>query len=506
MVTVRDVIGSTELALRGVHVPRPDEPVRWVATSELADPSPFLEGGELLLTTGLGTDGWGPDDVRWETYVARLAAAGVAAVGLGTGLTHAEVPAALARACRARSLNLVEVPRRTPFVAISRLTASMLQEGERAEARRAAKAQRELTEAAARRPGPEAVLRTLVRHLGGGVAVVGPRDDAPTAVGSPPPAGLDLVAEAARLRERGARGSATLAVGDATCVLLPVGLGTRPDGHLAAWTPEPLDGARRGALTTAVALLGLDAQRRRDRREQTARIRGRALELLVAGDARTAAVLAGAADDAPAEAAVPRRLRVVAAAAPAGTAPAAATPLLEDAAGALEGEEALVSRTSDGLRLAAADPVAQRCAAALAARGLTAGVGELVDAARAPRSARTAAHALAQTTSAVPVVRWDDLVGDGVLALVGDEPAAAFAATWLAPLRGREPLLEVLRAFLRHHGSRGKVAEELGVHRNTVRQRVAEIEAALGRPLDDPATRVNAWVALQAHDARALGR
>ena len=30
-----------------------DRPLSWVHVSELADPTPFLEGGELLLTTGL---------------------------------------------------------------------------------------------------------------------------------------------------------------------------------------------------------------------------------------------------------------------------------------------------------------------------------------------------------------------------------------------------------------------------------------------------------------------
>ena len=101
-------------------------------------------------------------------------------------------------------------------------------------------------------------------------------------------------------------------------------------------------------------------------------------------------------------------------------------------------------------------------------------------------------------------MRWDDLVDDGVMALVSDEAAGAFAASYLAPLAGRADLLTTLRAFLRHHGSRGKVAVELGVHRNTVRHRVEEIEAALGRSLDDPGTRVSAWVALQADAARRL--
>ena len=44
-------------------------------------------------------------------------------------------------------------------------------------------------------------------------------------------------------------------------------------------------------------------------------------------------------------------------------------------------------------------------------------------------------------------------------------------------------------------------AEELGVHRNTVRNRLATAERLLGRPLDDAATRMDVWAALQAPPA-----
>ena len=60
-----------------------DRPLSWVHVSELADPTPFLEGGELLLTTGLALP---EDDEGIREYVLRLAEAGVAALGLGTGL------------------------------------------------------------------------------------------------------------------------------------------------------------------------------------------------------------------------------------------------------------------------------------------------------------------------------------------------------------------------------------------------------------------------------------
>ena len=39
MLTVGDILRSEALGLHGIHVPRPDADVRWVATSELPDPA-----------------------------------------------------------------------------------------------------------------------------------------------------------------------------------------------------------------------------------------------------------------------------------------------------------------------------------------------------------------------------------------------------------------------------------------------------------------------------------
>ena len=76
------------------------------------------------------------------------------------------------------------------------------------------------------------------------------------------------------------------------------------------------------------------------------------------------------------------------------------------------------------------------------------------------------------------------------MGVLDDERAAAFAASYLAPIAQEADLVRTLQAFLGHHGSRLKVAEELGVHRNTVRNRLEQIEVALDGSLDDPQVRV----------------
>ncbi len=90
-------------------------PVRWVHSSELPDPTPFLKGGEVILTTGLQLDG---ARIQRE-YVERLADHEIAGLGFGTGLAHRRLPAALVTAAERRGFPLFEVPYELPFIAIT---------------------------------------------------------------------------------------------------------------------------------------------------------------------------------------------------------------------------------------------------------------------------------------------------------------------------------------------------------------------------------------------------
>ncbi|MFF5007148.1 PucR family transcriptional regulator ligand-binding domain-containing protein [Streptomyces phaeochromogenes] len=94
-----------------------DREVDWKHSIELADPVPWLGGGELVLTTGLRLPA---SDEAPKDYVRHLAKAGVAALGFGVGLSHARVPDALVEAAEATGLPLLEVPLPTPFVAVTK--------------------------------------------------------------------------------------------------------------------------------------------------------------------------------------------------------------------------------------------------------------------------------------------------------------------------------------------------------------------------------------------------
>src|SRR2546421_728256 len=75
MLTVRDLLRDLDVRLIAGESSL-DLPVRWVHITELLDPTPWLSGGELLLTTGLQLDS--PE--RQREFVARLADHGLAAL------------------------------------------------------------------------------------------------------------------------------------------------------------------------------------------------------------------------------------------------------------------------------------------------------------------------------------------------------------------------------------------------------------------------------------------
>jgi purine catabolism regulator len=86
-----------------------------VHSTELLDPTPWLKGGELLLTTGMQLDG----AKSQREFVARLADHEIAGLGFGTGFSHKRLPAALVTAARKREFPLFEVPYSLPFIAIT---------------------------------------------------------------------------------------------------------------------------------------------------------------------------------------------------------------------------------------------------------------------------------------------------------------------------------------------------------------------------------------------------
>ncbi|MEU7746274.1 PucR family transcriptional regulator [Nonomuraea sp. NPDC049158] len=498
-----------------------DSVVRWVAVSELEDPTPYLEGDELLLTTGMRLEG------DFSPYVARLVARGVAGLALGVGLSHQEVPPALLEAATAAGLPLLEVPRETPFIAIGKAVSDLLAAEQYDEITRAFAAQGRLTRAALRTEGPYAVIDRLAKEVGGWAALLDEHGEVRHATRA---AKAEAAArELARLRGEhgvwrggGANGrppaSLALSGPDEHVVLQPLGGGPRPRGFFVVGASRAFSPVTQTVINAAGSLLTLAVEQGGAQREAERRVRAAVLGLLLDGGKGQ-----GRAERAGMEPAFVERARAVLAPL-GGRLPEEPVVVLAVAGDALDAVEphAFTACLPEAAPLTARLPEA----APLAGRGPYAAppgspVVVLVAAAEAEKVAALAEgtvgmsgpSAYAELPGALDqarrafesgrdgLVRFADLAGQGLLTLLDPAAAQAFASALLAPLSrygSRADLIESLRAYIGSNGHWDAAAQRLGIHRHTLRYRMKRVTELLGRDLDDPGVRAELWIALAA--------
>ncbi|CAM5714908.1 PucR family transcriptional regulator [Streptomyces purpurascens] len=530
---------------------RLDVPVRWAHVSELADPVPYMEGGELLLITALKLDAEDPETMR--RYVRRLAGAGVVGLGFAIGVNYEETPKALVDAAGEEGLPLLEVPRRTPFLAISKAVSAAIAADQYRAVTAGFAAQRELTRQA-QTGGPEGLLSALASQVDGWAALY----DASGAVVATAPewAGrraARLTGDVERLRERPAPASSVVGgpENEDRVELHTIGTGRRPRAALAVGTAAALGTAERYAVHSAIALLTLTTERSRSLQAAEQRVGAAVLRMLLAGEpdhARTVAgSLYGELLDAPFRMLVAERVPVSAsaalaraearagvpavdrpsaaalAAADTGGDPLAALADVMESAAARAGEAVLVVPEGERLVVLAADRGAAAAACgeyAAALEAARAGVrekvpggeeAELVVGLSAPAGPIAASSAYKQAEQALSVARrrgrvlveHEQMAAGSVLPLLADDAVRAFADGMLRPLyehdaTGRGDLVASLRAWLSRHGQWDAAAADLGVHRHTLRYRMRRVEEILGRSLDDADARMELWLALKA--------
>lgn len=496
-----------------------DAPVRWAHASELTDPVPYMEGGELLLITALKLDA--EDTEAMRRYVKRLAAAGVVGLGFAVGVHYEDIPQALVDAAADEGLPLIEVPRRTPFLAISKAVSAAIAADQYRAVTAGFAAQRELTKQALS-DGPEGLLGALAGQVDGWAALY----DASGAVVATAPEWASrraarLTSDVERLRERAAPASAVVAGAEDRVELHSIGAARRPRAALAVGTASTLGTAERYALHSAIALLTLTTERNRSLQAAEARIGSAVLRMLLAGEpdhARTVAgELYGSLLDAPFRLVVAE----VPASAPEGGDPFVALTDAVESAAARAGEALLVVPYGERLVLLVVDGGAGAAACVAYAEGLDegrsdAGEGVGSEAAvlmglSAPAGPIAAATAYKQSDQALSVARrrgralveHEDLAAGSVLPLLADDAVRAFADGLLRALyehdaTGRGDLIASLRAWLSRHGQWDAAAADLGVHRHTLRYRMRRVEEILGRSLDDPDVRMELWLSLKA--------
>jgi purine catabolism regulator len=549
VLTVREVLGDLDVEVLAGEA-NLDAPVRWVHISELRDPTPWLSGGELLLTTGLALD----TPKRQRDFIATLTDHGLAGLGVGTGFTHKTVPAAMVEVAAERAFPLFEVPYELPFIALTEQAFTRLVNEQYALLQRSIAAQERLQRIVLSERGLEAIVGALATLVGGAAVVFDGRGELQAMRTFRRDLDDDVVgALGAELRERARRGDGKSFVPShpdlaARGLALPVGSGEAPDraGVPPAWLVAVKDSGGlaeidRLILHQAVTVVALELLRRRVADSTERRLAGDVLSAVIDGDLEgaelgrrlepfglggrvSALVLAPAERDTPqaCEAALAEALRAEAVSglvAANGRFACALLPgFLDEELFELGGR--VVGRAAEAL---AARPAAGagRAAEALAARP-AAGAGRAVPVSRAREAyheARCALEALelgagvsnssngtARAESASPLATYRDLGSFQLLLSLQDSDALRlFCESLLGPIDHGEghyggELMRSLEAFIECNGQWEAAARRLYCHRHTLRYRIRKIEELTGRDLGSARDRIEFWLALRGRE------
>ena len=497
------LLGRPELNLSLVAGPgnlAADTEIAWAHAIELEDPTPYLTGGELVLTTGLRLP---RAALEQREYVERLAGADVAALAFGTGVRYSQIPRTVQETCDAVGLPLVEVPLPTPFIAITQAVAGRLAAEQLQVMQRALTHQKQATRSALRH-GPTGVVRGLARELHAEVVLLD-EYGAVVAASTSRPDLLDAVErERDRLARRRRAGNVSVATGTGTLEVQTLQGRTGNLGWLAVESAAALTQPERLLLNQTIALVTLLLDRPHELAESYRDLGATLLDLILEKDPAEEELVAHLQhfgfdpDD---------MVTVVTV-----TGGRDGGGLFVEVGARLEGtgRPRVITRTAAGVvvlvRRTDAGAVADLLASGLAESGrrdAVIGVSGGLSQQRAAAGLVPAEQAAVAARRSHERIGWfEELTLQAVLADdVVRSRIEAFAGPALAPLldgtsrRDRE-LVASLEAFLRHNGAWDTAARALGVHRHTLRSHIERVEELTGLSLDVAENRVVLLLAL----------
>jgi purine catabolism regulator len=532
MLTLGDLLRELDLRLVA-GASGADHAVRWVHISELPDPTPFLSGGELLLTTGMQLEG----PAQQREYVARLAGHGLAGLGFGTGFAHDALPKPMVAAAEELGFALFEVPYEVPFIALTEKAFTHLVNEHYAVLQRALSAHERLERIVLSERGLDGVAGALSSLIAGPAMIFDARGELLASHAARAPLSADVLEElGSELRERartGARrGWAPGGTLQGRALALPVA--RTPHGNGSADGPVPqawlvaakdagvLSEFDRLTLHQAVTIVALELLRRRVAHETERRLTGDILTAMVAGE------LEGAELSRRLEPFGLRDRAAVLVLAPPRTLRSA----VEDALARALADEAPAGLTAGTGRFSCAllpagrggDPelfaLAERVRARVAdevGQPLDAGAGRAVASGELRRAFHEARCALEARGLAAGHDNGSAPQGGGLatyrdlgsfqllLALQDDEALRLFCDSILAPIEEGEgayggELMRSLEAFIECNGQWERAARQLFCHRHTLRYRIRRVEELTGRSLDSARDRIDFWLALRGRE------
>ena len=476
MLTVQDLATLPDLGLEvAAGAEGLGNEVSWLHVSELGDPTRWLEGGEFLLTTGLGV---GDSASTQRAYVRRLAKHGISGLGFGLGFGFSTVPDPVVESAEKLSFPVLAVPYKVPFVAITKAAFTLLANEQLEQQTRALEVHERLSDAVIRGRGVEALLGILCSHLACSLALVDERGR--------------VVSERHNRRRASFEGALELPViADGEVATLRAAREGKPFGEYDklvlhhGQTALAFELSRRRAVSAAELRLAGDLLEdlegeRLDERETDRRMAAFGLEPAGSYAALLATPRNGQTGEEirreVAEELDRRRLSYLSAA-------------------RRDGATFLVEAASEDEILGLAEKIVQAGPQARVGVGRPAHGRALGRSLLEARAALDAAH--------TDVASYRDLGSLELLLSLPDAALEAFVDRVLGPAAGSERLMDSLAALLDSGCRWSDAAETLGVHRHTLRYRMERLREQTGRHPDDPGERMELWLAVKARQALA---
>ncbi|MFI5085936.1 MAG: PucR family transcriptional regulator [Actinomycetales bacterium] len=466
--SLADLLNLPQLTLRnlGSATATLATPIEWAAVTELENPQPFLSGSELVLTTGVRL----LTAIAQRSFVRQVKRAGAVGIGFGIGLGHDSVPQPLVAEANRWGIPVVEVAYQTPFIAIGKLVADARSADHYAKLERLLGQNQVLAQALLSGGGLPALLEKLAAMT---------RTDA-------------VLTQFHSELFSTAPGTAVDDTG-----WLPVALATGKRDASTLWLRKPfVDG---GIVDYAKGLISVELNNLVQRRQGARALAGQVMQDVLRG-ALAAPDAAARLQGVGINPAVKHHVLLVQAGGRSFAAIAAmALPAaLEGAVAAVVNEELLV------LCPAAAGGPGQ-LGRALSRRLADIGSNAPVGVGGAYAQANGLRWSYFEARDAIgrgqPVNEPERLSLTSLLLASEDVPMADMSAEALGPLVDFDAahsagLMRTLECYLQLNGSVAAVAEELMLHRNTVRYRLSQIAELSGYDPAVTADRVQLWLAL----------
>ena len=516
MLTVESLLDELDLKLAAGEGSA-DREIRWVHITEIEDPTPWLAGGELLLTTGFQLKATADGQ---RDFVRLLAEHGLAGMGLGTGFEHQRLPKALVAEAKQLDFPLFEVPYEMPFIAITEKAFTRLVNEQYDALERGTELHERLERLVIEERGLDEILGTVAAAIGGSALLFDGRGRviARSRGGGLPRGTVTKLGKEVAGRASGRRPGpfAPREEGLAERALaLPVP--ARGQGLPRAWLVVICDPGRLGEFERlcarqAAVVVALELMRERTVRETERRLAGDVLAEALSGRLEPDEIRG--------------RLR------PFGVGDRATVLVfdLEEPAAAEATLEATLSDAGSGGLVAAARTARRQLLCAV----VDAGSGDPLELARRAKSTLEAEHgdvrAAASRSAPVESLRRSfhearcaleaTSLSDGdapdvashedlgaftlLLSLQDDDALRSYSDELLAPIEADgqygDELLRSLEAFIEQNGQWERAARELYCHRHTLRYRIRRVEELTGRDLGRAHDRIELWLALRARE------